>query len=49
MWFNKCGTSKKVPNRKDLKKAMNKRFGGTGTVWVGIGIKRQLYAESDSD
>ena len=50
VWYEKCGTAKKVPNRKDLKKAMNKRYGGSGTSWKGLSIKKQVYNnDSDSD
>jgi P4 family phage/plasmid primase-like protien len=49
IWYSKCGSSKRLPQRRDLKKAMNKRFGEYATLWNGIAIRKQIYKNEDED
>ena len=49
IWYSKCGSSKRLPQRRDLKKAMNKRFGEYATLWNGFAIKKQIYKNEDED
>ena len=49
MWYGKCGTSKKVPRRNELKNAMNKRFGEYNMCWNGIRIKKPSYNNDDEE
>ena len=45
-WWARCGSGKKMPTRKELKKAMNDKYGEYTDKWKGISL-RDIMDEDD--
>ena len=49
IWYSKYGSSQRLPQRRVLKKAMDKRFGTYKSCWLGYTIKKNINNNNSDD